>query len=88
MGNCHSASTEQLDPISGNLFFNKLKKAIKDFSKEMVIGEHFGSHVRGYINPKTLSPAKEGVGMAWPWWLRDFTCSRILIKICKIGLLT
>ncbi|VVB17209.1 unnamed protein product [Arabis nemorensis] len=26
----------------------------------MVIGESFGKVVRGYINPKTLSPAKEG----------------------------
>lgn len=42
----------------------ELKKTTKDFSKGMVKGERFGSHVRGYINPKTLSPAKEGVGMA------------------------
>ncbi|KAL0642892.1 hypothetical protein Bca4012_041182 [Brassica carinata] len=52
MGNCHSASAEQLDPISV-FTVAELKKATKDFSKEMVIGEHFGSHVRGYINPKT-----------------------------------
>ncbi|KAL1212647.1 Serine/threonine-protein kinase SZE1 [Cardamine amara subsp. amara] len=30
----------------------------------MVIGDSYGKVVKGYINPKTLSPAKEGVGMA------------------------
>lgn len=69
MGNCHSASAEQLDPISAEervkvFTVAELKKATNDFRKEMVIGDSFGSHVRGYINPKTLSPAKEGVGMA------------------------
>ncbi|KAL0718186.1 hypothetical protein Bca4012_067508 [Brassica carinata] len=69
MGNCHSASTEQLDPISPEervkvFTVSELKKATKDFSKEMVIGDSSGRHVKGYINPKTLSPAKEGVGMA------------------------
>ncbi|CAF2036430.1 BnaA09g04550D [Brassica napus] len=63
MGNCLSASKEQLDPISV-FTVAELKKATNDFRKEMVIGDSFGSHVRGYINPKTLSPAKEGVGMA------------------------
>lgn len=42
----------------------ELKKATKNFSEEMLIGDSSGRHVRGYINPKTLSPAKEGVGMA------------------------
>ncbi|XP_048595361.1 LOW QUALITY PROTEIN: probable serine/threonine-protein kinase PIX13 [Brassica napus] len=69
MGNCLSASKEQLDPISAEervkvFTVAELKKATNDFRKEMVIGDSFGSHVRGYINPKTLSPAKEGVGMA------------------------
>ncbi|KAL0856262.1 hypothetical protein Bca101_061415 [Brassica carinata] len=69
MGNCHSASTEQLDPVSAEecvkvFTVTELKKATKDFSKEMVKGERLGSHVKGYINPKTLSPAEEGVGMA------------------------
>ncbi|CAH8363154.1 unnamed protein product [Eruca vesicaria subsp. sativa] len=70
MGNCLSCSTKQLDSISAEecvkvFTVAELKKATKDFSKEMVRGERFGSHVRvrGYINPKTLSPAKEGVGM-------------------------
>lgn len=42
----------------------ELKKATKNFGTEMVIRESYGKVVRGYINPKTLSPAKEGVGMA------------------------
>lgn len=42
----------------------ELKKATKNFGKERVIGDSYGEVVRGYINPKTLSPAKEGVGMA------------------------
>lgn len=37
----------------------ELKIATKDFGNQMVIGESLG-----YINPKTLSPAKEGTGMA------------------------
>lgn len=37
----------------------ELKKATKDFANQMEIGESLG-----YINPKTLSPAKKGLGMA------------------------
>jgi serine/threonine protein kinase len=36
-----------------------LKKATNDFGNQMELGESLG-----YINPKTLSPAKKGVGMA------------------------
>ncbi|KAJ0253206.1 Protein kinase domain-containing protein [Hirschfeldia incana] len=69
MGNCHTLFTGQPDPISTEervkvFTVAELRKTTKDFSKVMGNGERFGSHVRGYINPKTLSPAKEGVGMA------------------------
>lgn len=37
----------------------ELKKATNDFGNQMEIGESLG-----YINPKTLSPAKKGVGLA------------------------
>lgn len=42
----------------------KLKKATKDFGDEMIVTGSFGRVLKGYINPKTLSPAKEGVGIA------------------------
>ncbi|CAH8272224.1 unnamed protein product [Arabidopsis lyrata] len=69
MGNCFSLLTERFatSPVEeGVKVFTmvELKKATKNFGKERVIGDSYGEVVRGYINPKTLSPAKEGVGMA------------------------
>ncbi|KAL9280612.1 putative transferase, protein kinase RLK-Pelle-RLCK-VIIa-2 family [Arabidopsis thaliana] len=66
MGNCLSASTLPTEPNAdlmeeGVKVFTvaDLKKATNDFGNQMELGESLG-----YINPKTLSPAKKGVGMA------------------------
>ncbi|CAH8272222.1 unnamed protein product [Arabidopsis lyrata] len=67
MGNCLSASTPPTQPNApisveeGVKVFTvaELKKATNDFGNQMEIGESLG-----YLNPKTLSPAKKGVGMA------------------------
>ncbi|KAL1224280.1 Serine/threonine-protein kinase SZE1 [Cardamine amara subsp. amara] len=71
MGNCFSPSAPSvLDVIcvveEGMKVYTvaELKKVTKNFGKEMVIRDSYGKVVKGYINPKTLSPAKEGVGMA------------------------
>lgn len=50
----------------------ELKKATNDFGKEMVIDESYGGVFRGCINPNTLSPAKEGLGIA------------VAVKICYL----
>ncbi|XP_006288082.2 probable serine/threonine-protein kinase CST [Capsella rubella] len=69
MGSCLSTSTPPNEPNApikveeeGVKVFtvDELKKATKDFGNKMEIGES----LIGYIDPKTLSPAKEGVGMA------------------------
>ncbi|CAN7004236.1 unnamed protein product [Brassica oleracea var. botrytis] len=66
MGNCISPFTGGLATTSGICFFTiaELKKATKVFGdQDMIIEESFGGVVRGYIDPKTLSPSKEGLGI-------------------------
>lgn len=51
----------------------ELKKATKVFGdQDMIIEESFGGVVRGYIDPKTLSPSKEGLGIA------------VVVKMCVL----
>ncbi|CAL9231552.1 unnamed protein product [Arabidopsis halleri] len=63
----------------------ELKKATKNFGKERVIGESYGKVVRGYINPKTLSPAKEGVGLAVDLEILRHNSHPSLVKLIGYG---
>ncbi|CAN6850277.1 unnamed protein product [Brassica oleracea] len=75
MGNCISPFTGGLATTSGVKVFTiaELKKATKVFGdQDMIIEESFGGVVRGYIDPKTLSPSKEGLGIA------------VVVKMCVL----
>ncbi|WZZ36939.1 hypothetical protein YC2023_020340 [Brassica napus] len=75
MGNCISPFTGGLATTSGVKVFTiaELKKATKVFGdQDMIIEESFRGVVRGYIGPKTLSPSKEGLGIA------------VVVKMCVL----
>ncbi|KAL1212646.1 Serine/threonine-protein kinase SZE1 [Cardamine amara subsp. amara] len=83
MGNFLSLFTDQVTTIpvdEGVKVFTmaELKKATKNFGMELVIEDSYGKVVRGYVNPKTLSPAKKG--LAWPSPLRDITCKSAMLS--------
>ncbi|KAF3537035.1 hypothetical protein F2Q69_00025057 [Brassica cretica] len=75
MGNCISPFTGELATTSGMKVFTiaELKKATKVFGdQDMIIEESVGGVVRGYIDPKTLSPSEEGLGIA------------VVVKMCVL----